>query len=165
MPDWTSFTDDEISQIKTKLNKKFDKALVVTLLFSPIFCLVVPYLPGKRGRKRMIDRMEYDEAVLQFAIIWLLVLIGVWIWNNYKVNKQFRENRKFLRKKIIIASVRTKKKSIFKSYENIIETNLEGELEAIEVGKQQSSKFNIGDNLKIEIEEQTNTVLKIENER
>lgn len=162
MSGWTSFTDKEINSIKINLNQKFDRAMIFILLFTPLICLIAPYIPSRK-RKRMIDRMDYNDAVLQFAIFWILVIIGVWIWNNYNSKKQFLKHRKFLRKKKLIALVKEKKKSIFKSYKNNLITNLEGSLKKIRIAKEQSNNLKIGDEIRIEIEEHTETVLTIEN--
>ena len=162
MPEWSKFTDDEINSIKIKLNEAFDKGMKIILLFTPIICLIMPYMPGRRGRGRMIDSMEYEEAVLQFGIIWLLTLLGVSIWNNYKTNKQFSDNRIFFRKKSETTIIKLKSKSAFSRFDDLIITELKGKLKSIKIDKDQSKKFEISDQIKIEYEEQTSTILKLE---
>lgn len=162
MGDWTGFTDEEITKIKQGLSKKNDQVMLIMILASPLICLVAPYFPSRRGRERMIDKMDYEDAILQCAIIWLLVLIAFWIWNNYKTRKQFVKSRRFLRKKKINAIVKGKEKSIFKTYKNVLKTNLGNQLASIQISENQSMRINIDDEVEIEIEEQTSTILNIE---
>jgi len=124
-------------------------------------CLVEPYLPGRRGKPPTIERMDYADAVIMCAVI-LAVGVGIsWIWQNHKLNEEFRKLRVWMRKKKLTGTVVKKKKSIFKSYHNRLVTDLEGELEIIEIDKAESEQFNVGDTFQIEIEEHTNTVLHI----
>ena len=74
MPEWSKFTDSEIELIKDKMNHKFERAMIITILLSPIVCLIMPYIPGRRGRGPMIDRMPYWDAVLQMSKFWIAAL-------------------------------------------------------------------------------------------
>jgi len=161
MPEWSKFSDDEIVLIKQKMNAKFEKAMIITLLFSPIICLAMPYIPGRRGRGPMIDRMPYWDAVLQMSIIWILALIGVWICNYLKSKNQYSRNRRFLKKKILKGVIVNKSKGKFKSYDNIIETNLDNEFSKMELENDESNNFNVGDKFELEFEENTKTILSI----
>jgi len=161
MPEWSKFTDDEIVLIKHKMNVKFEKGMIVTLLLSPIICLAIPYIPGKRGRGPMIDRMPYWDAVLQISIIWILALMGIWIWNYFKSINQLSQNRRFLKKKILIGDINNITKGNFMSFKNYIETNIDNEFDKLEVGKDELINYKIGDKVEIEFEEHTKTVLRI----
>lgn len=161
MSDWSTFTDDEIREIKHTLNVEIERAMIVVLLISPILCAIAPYFPGRRGR-RLIDRMNYLDAVFAFSLMWVILLIGIWFWHNYKTNKEFAENRSFLRKKQVGTSVKLKSKSIISTYEDIMVTDLQDTLETIKLSKEESLNLKIGDEIIVEYEEQTKTVLKLE---
>lgn len=161
MSDWSNFTTKEIDLIISKSKKEFDLGMKVTLFLSPLACVIAPYLPSRKGRDRLIDTMDYEKVVLIWAIIWVGILIITWISNNQKVEKEFWENRKFLRRKFLTAKIKKKEKSFFKKFENKLITDLKWEFRELEVSNEQSSEFEIGDDIQIEIEEQTRTVLKI----
>jgi len=161
MSERTQFTDDEIETIRYNFFRKFDLGIKWGLPLLALMCLVMPYLPGRRGRGPLIERMDYADAVIMYTVI-LVVAVGIsLLWQNDKLNKEYRQLRASMRKKKLSAKVVKKKKSIFKSYHNRLITDLEGELETIEIDKAESEQFNVGDTFQIEIEEQTNTVLNI----
>ena len=89
MPEWSKFTDTEIDLIKDKMNHKFERTMIGIILLSPILCLIMPYIPGRRGRGPMVDSMPYWDAVLLISIFWFATLIGVLVWNYFKSNSQF----------------------------------------------------------------------------
>ena len=161
MPEWSKFTDSEIELIKDKMNHKFERAMIITILLSPIVCLIMPYIPGRRGRGPMIDRMPYWDAVLQMSIFWIAALIGVWIWNYFKTNSPYAANRKHLKKKKEIGKVISKSKSFLSSFENTLTTNLKGHLKEIKIDKDEAQLLSTGDNVEIEFEEHTKTILKV----
>lgn len=109
----------------------------------------------------MIDRMPYWDAVIQCTIYWALALIGVWIWNYFNSQKEFTNNRKFLRKKNAVVQIIDKSRGRFSLFENEITTNVEGGLRFLKVDKEQSQNFMIGDHLEIEYEEHTKTIFKM----
>lgn len=160
MPEWSKFTDNEVESIKHKLNHKFERSMIITILLSPIICLVMPYFLGRRGA--VINKMPYWDAVVQMSIIWFAALLGIWIWNSFKTKKQYSKNRKFLRKKNEIAEITDKSKSFLSSFVNIIGTNLEGDLSSIKIEKEHSKMLGIGDKVNIEFEEHTKTIFRIE---
>jgi hypothetical protein len=162
MSDWTSFNDNEIYLIKQKLQSKFDKALKYVLLLSIPLCFLAPYFPGRRGNGRLIDKMEYDDAIIYFGIIWFISILGITIWNKFKTEKQFNQLRRFLKKEIIISKVLQKKKGFLKNYENKLITQLDNELKVIEIEREFSEKISVHDKIELKIEKNTNTILSIE---
>jgi len=161
MPEWSKFTDSEIELIKYKLNHKFERGMIIVILISPIICLIMPYIPGRRGRGPLIDRMPYWDAVLQMSLIWFATLIGVWIWNYLKTKKQYSENKIFLKKTNEIGEITGKSKSFFSTYANKIITNLEGDLGIMKIEKKESQSLNIGDKVEVIYEQQTKTIFEI----
>lgn len=161
MADWSKFSDIELDAIKHKMNQKFEKAMIIIMIVSPVICLIMPYIPGRRGRGPMIDKMPYSDAVLQASIIWFLALIGVWIWNYFKTQNQFSKNRKFLKKKNIEGLIVDKSKGFMDSFKIEITTNLEHGLNSFKIEKEEFRKFNVGDYISIDFEEHTKTIFKV----
>ena len=121
----------------------------------------MPYFPGKSGRGPLINKMSYWDAVLYMSIVWISCLLVVWTLNYYRSENKFSKIRKYFRKRKLSGEVINKSKGIFKSYENIIETNIGSKLNMIFVDKGKSSNINLGDKIEVEFEERTNTVLGI----
>ena len=162
MPEWAQFTDEEIALIKQKMNQRFDKVMIVLIIISPFILLVMPYIPSRRGRGAMIDKMPYWDAVLQGSIIWFIALIMVWIWNHFSSQRQFSRNRKFLKKRIVKTEIISKSVGIFYNPKNQIITELEGKLNKLDIKKKEFNDFNIGDRIRIEYEEHTKTILDLD---
>ena len=162
MPKSSSFTDSEIELIKHKINHKFESSMIIAVLASPIICLIMPYIPGRRGRVPMIDEMPYWDAVWRMSIIWILVLIGVWFRNYFKTRNQFSASRKYLRRKNKRGVAIGKSKSLFSRFDNKLSTNIEGKLKEIKIEKEESQSLKVGDKIEIEFEEHTMTIFKIE---
>ena len=161
MSDWKSFTDEELTKIEKKLSKKFNQGLRGVLILSPIICLLAPYLPGRKGRDSLAEKLGYEYAVLIFTVFWIILLISLTLWNGYNIERQMKEYRKFLRKRILKARIKNKQRGIFKSFANIAKTDLEGELSRIELDKAQSNEINKGDEVIIEVEEHTKAILNL----
>ena len=162
MPEWSTFSDKEINTIKKKSNETFDKAAKITWLLSPIICLIAPYLPGRKGRGSMVETMGYEKAVLYFSLFWIGINLFVWFSHKSKTNKEFSENRKFLRRKNVKTVVKRKSRTAFSFFDNILMTELDGNLKTIQIKREESESIKIGEEIQIEYEEQTNTILKLE---
>jgi len=105
----------------------------------------------KKGRGPMLDRMPYWDAVLQMSIVWILTLIGAWIWNHFKLQNQFSKNRRFLRKKNVAGRIIDKSKGLFASFEDTILTNLEGDFSNLKIEKNKSANLSIGDYIEVNL--------------
>jgi len=107
MSDRTQFTDDEIETIRYKFFRKLDLGLRWSLPIFGLMCLVMPYLPGRRGKPPMIERMDYTDAVIMCAVVFTLAIGISWIWQNHKYNEEFRKLRAYMRKKKLTTSLIT----------------------------------------------------------
>lgn len=82
--------DSEILGCQHKLDR-MEKQIPWAILGGIGFSLVFPFLPGRRGRKPMIENWEYPNAVLFSAIIFAIIYpIGYSIGKN-KTEKKLRE--------------------------------------------------------------------------
>jgi len=67
------------------------KRIPLGILIGVVFALLFPYLPGRRGRRPMIETWEYSNAVIFSAVIFAIVYpIGYVIGKN-KLEKKLRE--------------------------------------------------------------------------
>ena len=161
MASWTNFTDEELALIKEKLHEKNEKSIIYALLIAPVIWLIVPYLPGRRGRPSMVERMDYQDAVLLVAVLFTGALLLVYIRNYIRANRTFKKDRIFFSRRQVVVRVKRKSRTWLKSFDNILETDHQDRLGKIEINKEQSTQIKVGDELDLEIEEYTNTVLHI----
>lgn len=163
MPESSKFSDKEISLIKDKQKKGFNRGIIITILLSPIICLFSPHLSNiKRGGKSLLEGKEYWGEVIFFSLFWFVVMVITWISNTYRINKQFLENKELLKRKTIVAIVKRKSRSVFSSSDDVLATSLSRDFKYIKVDKDKLGTIEINDEIQIEYEEHTNTILKIE---
>lgn len=161
MIDSTGFTDEEIKLIRHNFRRGLEQGRIFLLFITPLICTIGPYIPGRKSGP-LIDRMDYADAFLRFTILWSLIVLLVWIWQEYKNRGQFAALRPFLTRTQHIATIKRRSQSAFSRFPNRLVTNLPDSLPYIPVTKAQSQIFHPGDTLFVEVEDQTWTVLKIE---
>ena len=75
---------------RNKLDR-MKKRIPLGILIGFIFSFLFPYLPGRRGRRPMIETWDYHNAVIFSAIIFaILYPIGYSMGKN-KLEKKLRE--------------------------------------------------------------------------
>lgn len=82
--------DSEMSNCQYKLDR-IKKRIPFGILIGVVFAFLFPYLPGRRGRRPMIETWEYSNAVIFSAVIFAIIYpIGYVIGKN-KLEKKLRE--------------------------------------------------------------------------
>jgi hypothetical protein len=157
----SSFTKEELVKIKRNNNKNFYKGIIVIIVLTPILCLTGPYIPSRGGGESLVDIMSYEMGVLIYASLWTVLTSSILLLNRYKARKVKKNHNNFFRKRIVNAKVYSQKLKVLKSSGYIAKTNEIGELEDITIPKSFAKEVKIGDEVILEVEEKTNTVLKI----
>lgn len=93
MSEINTFTDSEVILIKNKMDWKYEKAMILTLIFSIPLLFISPYIPSKRTGERLIDSLGYWNAVALFGTIWLSCIICVYFFNKVKAKKEYNKTR------------------------------------------------------------------------
>lgn len=161
MIDSTGFTDEEVKLIRHEFRKGLEQGRVFLLFITPLICAIGPYIPGRKSGP-LIDRMDYADAFFRFTILWTLIVLLIWVWQEYKYSREFSALRPFLTRTQHMVKIKRRSQSAFSLFPNRLVTNLPDSLPYIPVTKAQSQIFHPGDKLLVEVEEQTWTVLKIE---
>ena len=103
--DQIKIVEAEILECRNKLNRK--KKRIPLLIFIGIaLSFIFPYLPGRRGRRPMIEFWEYHYAVLFCAVIIASVLAISYSMDKTKLEKNLRALK--LRKYLIEQKRQTK---------------------------------------------------------
>lgn len=75
---------------RNKLDR-MKKRIPLGILMGIVFSFLFPYLPGRRGRRPMIETWDYHNAVIFSAIIFAIIYpIGYSMGKN-KIEKKMRE--------------------------------------------------------------------------
>jgi len=82
--------DSEILNCRNKLDK-MKKRIPLGIIIGIAFSLLFPYLPGKRGRRPMIETWEYHNAVIFSAIIFIIIYPIGYTMGKSKLEKKLRE--------------------------------------------------------------------------
>ncbi len=78
---------DDCSKEIVKLKKKIPFFIGVVV----IFLFFAPYIPGRRGRQPLIEKLEYHEAILFYFVIMAITLSLFYLWKMNKLKKKLRE--------------------------------------------------------------------------
>ncbi|WP_339882541.1 hypothetical protein [Polaribacter vadi] len=65
---------EQLESSKKSLKKIYFINIPISIILGIIYSLYSPYLPGRRGRPPMIERMEYSDAILLSAFIFFSIL-------------------------------------------------------------------------------------------
>ena len=152
--------DSDIILIQNKMNWKYDWALILTLIISIPLLFISPYIPSTKGLK-LIDSMEYYDAVLFFSLIWFGCIIIVYFYNKIKVKNEFNKYFLHFSKKEINTEIIEIQKSSLKRNE-VIRIRFENEINDFEFDPDMFCNVKAGDKVNLVIETITKTVLKIE---
>ncbi|QSS96686.1 hypothetical protein [Psychroflexus sp. ALD_RP9] len=82
--------DYEIQRCQNKL-VRIKKMIPLGILIGIVFSLLFPYLPGRRGRRPMIETWEYQNAVIFSAIIFIVAYLIGYLFKKDKLEKKIRE--------------------------------------------------------------------------
>ncbi|MBZ9652832.1 hypothetical protein [Psychroflexus montanilacus] len=88
----------DISKLKKRIPYYIGVALILPFLF--------PFLPGRRGRVPLIDRMEYHEAVI-FGFVIMTITVSIvygFKLENLKKNLKALQLKKHLANKAMVDS-------------------------------------------------------------
>lgn len=92
-----------IDDIKTLNDIKFEikisekrlinmpKKVLKEILGLIVLAIIFPFLPGKRGRKPMVENWEYDYALIFVAILFFIIYLITYYWRKEKLEKRIRE--------------------------------------------------------------------------
>ncbi|WP_420574001.1 hypothetical protein [Kordia sp.] len=89
--------NDEIKNIESEMLEcrnaliRMKKRIPLGILACIGFCFIFPYLPGRRGRKPMIETWGYQNAVLFGVVIFPIVCAVCYIMAKSKLEKKLRE--------------------------------------------------------------------------
>jgi len=87
---------DQLEYSKKSLNKIYYINIPISIIVGILYSIYSPYLPGRKGRPPMIERMEYSDAVLQSAFIFFsILLISFYLIISRKRNKINELDRKY----------------------------------------------------------------------
>ena len=78
---------NDCSEDVKKLKRKIPYYIGVVLIL-PFFH---PYIPGRRGRPALIERMEYHEAVIFGFVVMTITLSIFYFWKMDNLKKRLRE--------------------------------------------------------------------------
>ena len=79
-----------MSDCQNKLDR-MKKRIPLGILICIALAFLFPYLPGRRGRRPMIETWDYNNAVIFSAVIFAIIYpIGYTIGKN-KLEKKLRE--------------------------------------------------------------------------
>ena len=67
------------------------KQIPIRILIGVIFAFLFPYLPGRSGRRPMIETWEYSNAVIFSAVIFAIIYSIGYSIGKSKLEKQLRE--------------------------------------------------------------------------
>jgi len=82
--------DSEINNCQNKL-KRLRKKVPWGILGRIVFSFLFPFIPGRRGRRPMIESWDYHNAVMFCALVYVIVYpIGYTMGKN-KLEKRLRE--------------------------------------------------------------------------
>ena len=80
----------EISKTKNRLSnlpKNIPKEVFMLVGFAVVF----PFIPGKRGRKPIIENWEYSHSLIFVSIIFTIIYIITYHWRKDKLEKRARD--------------------------------------------------------------------------
>ena len=80
----------EISETKRKL-EELPKRVVKEIIFLTVVAIIFPFLPGRRGRKPMIENWEYSNALVFISILFAIVYLISYFWRKDKLERRMRE--------------------------------------------------------------------------
>lgn len=79
----------EIINYQDKL-KRMQKKIPWGIFGGFVFSFLFPFIPGRRGRRPMIENWEYQNAVLFCAIIYIIIYPIGYIMGKNKAEKKLR---------------------------------------------------------------------------
>ncbi|NQX81900.1 MAG: hypothetical protein HRT66_07905 [Flavobacteriaceae bacterium] len=82
--------DSQISICHNKLIKKRNKiplGIVIGIVFSFIF----PYIPGRHGRKPMLEDFGYENSVVFCVVFYAIIYLIGYATDKSKLEKELRE--------------------------------------------------------------------------
>jgi hypothetical protein len=80
----------EMSETKHRL-KDLPKKVVKEIFILTGLAILFPFIPGKRGRKPMVENWEYSNALIFVAILFTLTYIIAYYWRKDKLIKRIRD--------------------------------------------------------------------------
>ncbi len=80
----------EMSETKRKL-KELPKRAIKEIIILTFLAITFPFLPGRRGRKPMIENWEYGNALVFVSILFAFVYLISYFWRKDKLEKRIRE--------------------------------------------------------------------------
>ncbi len=87
---------EQLDHSKKSLKKICYINIPISIVVGVAYSFYSPYLPGRRGRPPMIERMEYSDAVFQSAFIFFsILLISFYFIISRKKNKINELDRKY----------------------------------------------------------------------
>ncbi|MFS4494569.1 hypothetical protein [Maribacter sp. 2308TA10-17] len=82
--------DFEILSTENKLKNLPNRVIREILLLTGL-AIIFPFLPGKFGRRPMIENWDYSDALIFVVIIFVVTYIGILSWRKNRLNKRMRE--------------------------------------------------------------------------
>lgn len=80
----------ELSETRRRLND-LPKRAVKEIFILVGLALLFPFIPGKRGRKPMVDNWEYSHALIFVTILFTVTYIIAYYWRKDKLKKRVRD--------------------------------------------------------------------------
>ncbi|MBB4080804.1 hypothetical protein GGR28_003439 [Lewinella aquimaris] len=151
----------EIAIVKHKLDRENNLKIFYILLLSPVIFLLGPFIPGKRGKGALVEKMDYWDTVVVFALVWILILFGVIIYLWIKRDKEFMTMRPYLRKEAYSLKVKRKSRSAFSLYDDLLVPFDTNNVKRLKINRQESELIKVNDTLDVKIEVNTGLVLSL----
>lgn len=80
----------EILSVEKKL-KNLPKKVIREVLLLTGLAIIFPFLPGRGGRRPMIENWDYQDALIFVVIIFVITYLLFHSWRKNKMNKRMRE--------------------------------------------------------------------------
>ena len=82
---------EQLESSKKSLKYIYIINIPISIILGIIYSVYSPYLPGRRGRSPMIERMEYSDAILQSAFIFFSILFVSFFFLISKKKKKIND--------------------------------------------------------------------------
>jgi len=159
----TQFSDQDIKKIQNKLSESFDRTFLwPIILITPIICGAYPFIKNQLLSDQILKGMNLIDSALLFTMMWVGTVIVIILLNNLRIKLKVKKNKSQFVKYKAEAKVVKMDKQFFKSFQNVIHTNLKAPYDIIRMEDPIEISPKAGDTVWITIEETTGTVLNID---